>query len=139
MGRGARALSAAVATLAVVAASAQAQDPKYALVHGCYQLRAANGQLVAQDAGPFRMQATDLGRYMLYGKVGNFLGADGKLVDAPGPEADFAVDDPTPAVYTLTGQNGKLVVGGGDTFTFVPADGCAVFPEAELNATGTPG
>jgi hypothetical protein len=133
MGRGARALSAAVATLAVAAASAQAQDPKYALVHGCYSLRAANGQLVA--GGPFRMQATDLGRYMLYGKAGNFLGPDGKLIGEPGPAADFAVDDPTPGVYTLTGQNGRL----GDTFTFVPADGCAVFPEAELNATGTPG
>src|SRR3954471_7633844 len=128
MGRGARALSAALATLAVVAASAQAQDPKYALVHGCYMLRAGSGQ----ELGPFRMQATDLGRYMLYGKAGNFLGADGTMIDQPGPAADFAVDDPTPNVYTLTGQAGKLVLGGSDTFTFVPADGCAVFPEAEL-------
>jgi hypothetical protein len=133
MGRGARALIAAAATLGVAAASAHAQDPKYALVHGCYQLKASNGQLV--EGGPFRMQATDLGRYMLYGKAGNFLGPDGKLIGEPGPAADFAVDDPTPNVYTLTGQNGKL----GDTFTFLPADGCAVFPEAELNATGTPG
>src|SRR6478736_2488681 len=133
MGRGARALSAAIATLAVAASSAHAQDPKYALVHGCYQLKASSGQLVA--GGPFRMQATDLGRYMLYGKAGNFLGPDGSMISDPGPAADFAVDDPTPNVYTLTGQNGKL----GDTFTFLPADGCAVFPEAELNATGTPG
>src|SRR5204862_1887787 len=124
MGRGAKALSAAIATLAVAAASAQAQDPKYALVHGCYELRAANGQ----ELGPFRMQATDLGRYMLYGKAGKFLGPDSTMIDEPGPAADFAVDDPTPGLYTLTGQNGKLVIGGGDTFTFVPADGCAVFP-----------
>ena len=134
MGRGAKALSAAIATLAVAAASAQAQDPKYALVHGCYELRAANGQAL----GPFRMQATDLGRYMLYGKAGDFLGPDGAMIDQAGPDADFAVDDPTPGVYTLTGSHGKLVVGGGDAFTFLPADGCAVFPEAELNATGTP-
>jgi hypothetical protein len=142
MGRRARALSAAVATLCVAAANAHAQDPKYALVHGCYQLKAAGhtppkavgpGQVV--DGGPFRMQATDLGRYMLYGKAGDFLGPDGTMIDEPGPAADFAVDDPTPGVYTLTGQNGRL----GDTWTFVPADGCAVFPEAELNATGTPG
>jgi hypothetical protein len=133
MGRGARELSAAVATLAVAAASAHAQDPKYALVHGCYSLRAANGQAV--DGGPFRMQATDLGRYMLYGKAGNFLGPDGQMISEPGPAADFAVDDATPGVYTLTGENGRL----GDTFTFVPAEGCAVFPEAELDATGTPG
>jgi hypothetical protein len=133
MGRGARALSAAVATLAVAAASAHAQDPKYALVHGCYQVKASTGDVVS--GGPFRMQATDLGRYMFYGKAGDFLGPDGQMISEPGPAADFAVDDPTPGVYTLTGQNGRL----GDTFTFVPAEGCAVFPEAELNATGTPG
>jgi len=141
MGRGARALIAATMLLALPCA-ARAQDPKYALVHGCYALRAANGQLVAEQAGPFRMQATDLGRYMLYGKAGDFLSVDAgnpKLIGEPGPAADFAVEDPTPNAYTLTGQGGKLVVGGSDTFTFVPASGCAVFPEAELNATGTPG
>jgi hypothetical protein len=122
------ALVAAALALAV-SASAQAQDPKYALVHGCYTLRAGDGH----ELGPFRMQATDLGRYMLYGKAGNFLGPDGTMIDQPGPDADFAVDDPTPGVYTLTGSHGKL----GGTWTFVPADGCAVFPEAELNATGT--
>src|SRR3954447_14210619 len=141
MGRGARTLIAVTMLLALPCA-ARAQDPKYALVHGCYALRAANGQLVAEQAGPFRMQATDLGRYMLYGKAGDFLSVDAgnpKLIGEPGPAADFAVEDPTPNVYTLTGQGGKLVVGGSDTFTFVPAQGCAVFPEAELNATGTPG
>src|SRR3954447_10253846 len=141
MGRGARTLIAVTMLLALPCA-ARAQDPKYALVHGCYALRAANGQLVAEQAGPFRMQATDLGRYMLYGKAGNFLSvADGAptMIADPGPDADFAVADQTPNVYTLTGQAGNLTAGGGDTFTFVPAQGCAVFPEAELNATGTPG
>jgi hypothetical protein len=133
MGRGATALGAAIATFAIAAGSAHAQDPKYGLVHGCYQLKASDGHVV--NGGPFRMQATDVGRYMLSGPAGNFLGPDGSMISDPGPAADFAVDDPTPNVYTLTGQNGKL----GDGFTFVPADGCAVFPEAELDATGTPG
>ncbi|MDX6655334.1 MAG: hypothetical protein QOH62_127 [Solirubrobacteraceae bacterium] len=148
-------------------------DPKYALVHGCFALRAASGQFVAKDgaggyaatandvagAEPFRMQATDLGRYMLYGKAGDFLAADGEgavsTITTPGPAADFATQDATPNVYTLTpasaarvvatGAGGKLVLAdpasAGDAahFTFVAAQGCAIFPEAELNATGTPG
>jgi hypothetical protein len=155
MGRGATALVVA-AMLAAAPVAAAKQDPKYGLVHGCFALRAASGHFVAKDgsggyvasandvasAEPFRMQATDLGRYMLYGKAGDFLAVENgavKTIEQPGPAADFAVDDPTPNVYTLTGQSGKLVLGGGSTFSFAPAQGCAKFPEAELNATGTPG
>lgn len=158
----------------VSAAATGGNDPKYALVHGCFALRAASGQYVAKDgaggyaataagvagAEPFRLQATDLGRYMLYGRAGDFLGAAGTsgvaTIATPGPAADFATtDDAQPGVYTLTpatsplalaaAQGGRLVLadpaGAGESahFTFAPAQGCAVFPEAELNATGTPG
>ena len=70
MGRGARALSAAVATLAVAAASAQAQDPKYALVHGCYQLQrgewAGRGRRAVSHAGhgPGQVHALRQGRQL---------------------------------------------------------------------------
>jgi hypothetical protein len=173
MGRSAIAVAAALLVGSPAAAfGAGGTDPKYALVHGCYALRASSGKYVAKDgaggyaatadsvagAEPLRMQATDLGRYMLYGKAGDFLAANGdsgvSTIATPGPAADFATDDATPNVYTLTpasatrvlatGAGGKLVLadpsaaGEAARFTFDPAQGCAVFPEAELNATGTP-
>ena len=60
----------------LLAAPAQAQD-RYALASGCYALT-ANGAQVAKTAGGgyrttagagerFRLQATALGRYLLYG------------------------------------------------------------------------
>ncbi len=58
----------------------------YAMAGGCYALRAANGRFVLRDdqgfvasaadlvgAEPFHFQATDLGRYLLFGKQSDFL------------------------------------------------------------------
>ena len=79
---------------AVLAAPAQAQD-RYSLANGCYALKAPNGKLVAKTADgayratsdrgePFRMQATDLGRYLLYGKDRDFLAyGTQQVVDLP--------------------------------------------------------
>src|SRR5947209_13453472 len=84
------------------------------------------------------MMATALGRYMLYTRDGAFMTAqsDGSLAPAaaPSPAADFAVA-PAGAAFTLAPQSTKTSVA---TVTFAPADGCATFPEAPLNATGTP-
>jgi hypothetical protein len=153
------------------AADPLARDARYALVHGCYALRSAQtGKLVvkaaggyaatagaAADAEGFRMQATGLGTYLLYGRSADFLATDGAgvvTVDEPGPAADFTVA-PTAAntAFTLVSAGGRALVtdpGGRLTlaapdatrdagaFTFVPASGCAVFPEAELNTSGAP-
>ena len=73
--------------MGVSAGEAQAQD-RYALAGGCYVLKsAATGKFVAKaaDGGyrasadgaggaePFRMQATALGRYLLYGAKRDFM------------------------------------------------------------------
>jgi hypothetical protein len=74
------------AVLAAAAPAAQAQD-RYALANGCYGLKSlstgsfaaktADGGYAANveraDAERFRMQATELGRYLLYGKDRDFL------------------------------------------------------------------
>ena len=74
------------AVIAAAAPAAQAQD-RYALANGCYGLKSlSTGSFVAKTAdggyaanadrrrpSAFRMQATDLGRYLLYGKDRDFL------------------------------------------------------------------
>ena len=62
---------------------------RYTLVKGCFALESAGGDLIAQtgdgysatapslaDAEAFRMQATDLGKYLFYGESQDFLGLE---------------------------------------------------------------
>ncbi len=187
-----RALALGLLLAATLAPSAQARD-SYGLANGCYALKAAGGGLVAKtsDGGyraagdrgeAFRMQATDLGRYLLYGKDREFLaygsrapvevpvpvptstpsipplpGAKsaqvGKRVQseaAPSDSADWRIDGAGGAfTLTLPSENralgvdgeGRLVLvdpGSAARFSFSPADGCAVYPEPEVNVTGPP-
>ena len=102
---------------------ARADAPtRFSLGGGCYGLRAPSGAVVA-NGSRLRMQATRLGSYLLYTPGRQFLAAGdaGNVgpVAQPSPQADWQVGD----------------AGGG---AFTPADGCAAYPEAELNATGTP-
>ncbi|MCW2992301.1 MAG: hypothetical protein JWM73_2895 [Solirubrobacterales bacterium] len=117
---------------ALPAASASAAD-RYSLANGCYSL---SGQPAAQQV---RMKATALGRYMLYTKDGRFLTAqpDGSLAPAatPSPAADFAVQEAGAGGFTLAPQSTQATIA---TATFTAAEGCAEFPEAALDATGTP-
>jgi microsomal dipeptidase-like Zn-dependent dipeptidase len=161
-------LSLAVLALPAPASAAPGDEAVYGLVHGCYGLRSVDAQkfvakqasggyaLTADTVGgaePFRMQATALGRYMLYGKAGDFLAAGSgdavEVVGGPGAHADWKVA-PGGGAFRLTlngtnralatDQNGRLVttIGSGTPFTFEKAEGCATFPEAELNVTGEP-
>jgi hypothetical protein len=71
------AVAAALAIVAVAASPAAAKElDRYSIVHGCYSLASASGgpaavkggdgyAMVPGDAEAFRMQATDLGRYLL--------------------------------------------------------------------------
>src|SRR6059058_1376219 len=149
----------ALALLATpVTAHATQLPTRYSLVHGCYALRAANGRSLA-DAGHVRMQATALGRYLLYRPDGTFLAAqdDGTVRPAsePSPAADWRVDPASRGLFTLSPQSAGgrvLSVSGGGAgslanaatagdaarIRFVPANGCAVYPEAALDATGRP-
>ena len=79
-----------------VATAGAATAARYGLVHGCYALQAADGRFLAKagdtyaaiaaDAGSaeaFRMQATRLGDYLLYGVHKDFLADSGNGVPAP--------------------------------------------------------
>lgn len=140
----------------------------YGLVHGCYALRdAASGRYVARDAAgyhagatrladatPFRMQATGLGTYLLYGDAGR-MPSTGLLnsvpaTTTPGPSADWRVADGGNGAVALTSvATGKGLgvgllrrLGQASTaearWTFEPATGCAVFPEIGVGADGEP-
>jgi rhodanese-related sulfurtransferase len=104
------------------------------------------------------MQATTLGSYLLYTPARKFLAArgDGSVApaDQPSAAADWRVTQVAPGVFVLSPasqpdrvlslKNGDLTVvprasaGYGSRFAFALAAGCAVYPEAQLNATGTP-
>src|SRR3954452_2005583 len=136
------------------AALAQGDDARYALAGGCYQLKAnALGRVVA-GGDAFRLQATDLGSYMLYGPKRDFLagGSNGTVERAPdgGPSADWRIDGPKDSFRIAlpsadralaTSPGGDLTLVAPDAagrFSFVPAQGCAAFPEVEINASGEP-
>lgn len=121
-----------------LAVSPQAQT-RYSLVHGCYALSSpSRGTPIAPSVGPFTMQAAALGVYLLYGPQGDYLTDDGtgNLSGASTPSAatEWTVDGSSAQGFTMTnaGTGMRLPV------TFVPATGCAAYPEAQVDAVGTP-
>jgi microsomal dipeptidase-like Zn-dependent dipeptidase len=145
-------------------AGASANQTRYSLVNGCYGLRAdGQGKFIAREgdgfaaraglsgAEPIRMQATDLGRYLLYASGEDFIALSGDEVvsdNQASSAADWTVR-PRGEGFTLTnraagrqlalGAGGALVSvpeGAGRAFVFKPVGGCAVYPEVEVNATG---
>src|SRR3954447_21090459 len=151
----------ALAMLAAAPVTAQAAakpQTRYSLVHGCYALTAATGRPLAA-AKQVRMQATALGRYLLYLPDRTFLAAQGDAsvspASEPSPAADWTVKRAGPGLFSLSPQSARdrvLAVAGNGAGTlvdastagnagqirFVPATGCAVFPEAALDARGKP-
>jgi hypothetical protein len=128
----------AVAALVVLLPAASASADRYSLQGGCYALQDGSGKAIT-GGEQIRMQATDLGSYLLYRPDKTFLAADssGALAPAaqPSPAADFVVNNGNGVDYTMAPKsNPKQVM----TVRFAPAQGCAVFPEAELDATGKP-
>ncbi|MGI8460554.1 MAG: Coagulation factor 5/8 type domain-containing protein [Solirubrobacterales bacterium] len=151
------ALGVLAAFLAVVPASSagsETQPTRYSLAGGCFALEAASSGQAATGAEKLRMQATGLGTYLLYTPDRTVLAAQGNGSVAPekiaSPSADWRVTDAGEGSFTLSplsdpnlslriDQGGALAVSGSPTpFAFAPADGCAVYPEAELNARGKP-
>ena len=139
----------------------------YAFANGCYALRDANtGRFVVRDAlgyaatapttgaaTPFRMQATDLGSYLLYGPDERMPSAG--ALDAlaatltPGRAADWRLTDGGETLrltnvstgrHLGVGALGRLVqvASTNPRWSFEPAQGCASFPEVEVNVTGQP-
>ena len=152
---GTGALGALALTLAIsgpALAGAQAPD-RYDLAGGCYSLRSeANGKLVS---GGLRMQAADLGSYLLYDGDRRFVTLDrnGRLVRAAEPSpASVWVVQPDGDAFTVGSQGrrlaasaaGELIVAAATApraatrFSFQRVPGCPRFPEVEVNAVGEP-
>jgi hypothetical protein len=110
---------------------------RYSLVHGCFALSAGRkGPALASSDGPFRMQAAALGVYLLYEPNGGYL------TSAGGGEFAGAATPSTAAEWEVTGtqRHGfaltNLGTGSKSPVAFLPAAGCAVYPEAGVDATG---
>src|SRR5215212_9000329 len=116
---------ATVALLALPAGAVAADAPtRYSLAGGCYALQGvAGGEQV-------RMQATTLGRYLLFRPDGTFLAAqeDARVAPAaqPSPAADWRVEEAGDGAFTLTPQSGGTPLTG---VRFAGVSGCAEFPE----------
>ena len=147
-------------------------DSRYTLANGCFALGQGGSYAVKAAGGyessagsiagaePFRMQATDLGRYLLYDSDREFL-ADSGLIN--GQPVTAAGEPSNAADWTITEDGGgfevtnastdrQLAVGSGGTliavaegsagaagrFTFASASGCPQYPEIEVNASGGP-
>ena len=124
-----------LAGLSAVPATAEAAD-RFALANGCYAVTDVGGARVADSV---RMKASALGRYLLFRQDGSFVAArgDGRLGTAasPSPATDFEVQDAGGETFRLVPQSSGAPVA---TVRFAPAQGCAEFPEAGLQAEGTP-
>ena len=157
-------LALAIALALPAAAPAQEESgPAYGLAKGCYSLQAASdGKFVAKgedgsyrlvadqaQAEAFRFQATRLGQFLLYGKARDFMSGDGDVKAASGPDgtADWAVvGNAGNHRFTLPDAGGRAlgrdgdrlvtVEGAGEEFLLPTAQGCAEYPEVDLNATG---
>ena len=159
----------ALVALLPTAPAADAAEPvtdRYSLAGGCYGLRSESlGTFVVKEgdgyrasapgvagAEPLRMQATDLGRYLLYGAERDFLAAsllDGVESSAePSIVAEWIVRGPATGFEIVNRSNhrGLAVSGDGrlvladqpEAFGFEPAADCPRYPEIKVNATGAP-
>jgi hypothetical protein len=133
-----RALGVALVVIALTAGGAQAAVPydRYGFVHGCYSFQDGGGQMIAPAAGPFRMQATTLGEYLLYGVHEDFLADPGTGTPtpaaAPSTAAEWEVTGNLDAGYRLKNKATNNVI----PVTVLSESGCAVYPEASTGAHG---
>ncbi len=161
-------LAVSVAVLTGPLAPKASATDRYAFANGCFALRTivshkfvvknADGSYRATAADktgatPFRMQATALGRYLLYGPDGS-MPAAGLLnkisaTKTPGPAADWVVDTVGRAFVLKAFQTGQgvrsgtggvlgLVASDPEGMAFESTTGCSNFPEVQVNVTGTP-
>ncbi len=110
-------------------ATARSAPPlnRYSLVHGCFLLHGSG-----LPSGPFRMQATSLGDYLLYGTGNSFMSAGGAMVRSPSADTVWRVEGDSRHGFTITNTG----VGGTIPVRFGAASGCATYPEGQVDATG---
>lgn len=131
-------LTALSAGPAMGTATADPTQTRYSLVNGCYMIDTPTGPL-APASGPYRMQATALGEYLLYGRNREILNAlpPQSVVTTTTPTwtSVWRVDGSGATGFTLTNTATRT----SGPVTFVPATGCADYPEANDGTSGAPG
>ncbi|NKF24451.1 peptidase M19 [Solimonas sp. C16B3] len=169
-----RGLLAAVALLVLASCSSSSSSkapgtsavPKtrYDMANGCYAMQSvATGAFVTrsgdgysasagslEEAEPFSMKPTALGRYLFNCPDSNLLVAGSSSAARaakPSDAADWVVDDADGGGYTVVQQvdgrglsadaDGTLLVGeAADAFRFVPTTGCTSYPEISDDVDG---
>jgi hypothetical protein len=106
---------------------------RYTLVHGCYAIASPSNAPIAAANGPFRLQAAALGVYLLYTPGGRYLNAGLTVASTPTAASEWTVTGSGRTGFTMTGHAGSAIA-----VKFVPASGCATFPEAGVDASGQP-
>ena len=150
------ALAVVAAFAAVPASASRGTQSRYSLAGGCFSLRSAATGEAGAGARKLRLQATSLGRYLLYRPDRSFLaaGAGGDVgpAAAPSKAAEWRVRG-RQGRFTLSPSSDPkrlLVVGRGGSMrltghrarravlAFSRARGCPRYPEAQLGARGKP-
>jgi hypothetical protein len=142
---------------------------RYAMASGCYGLRSVRtGTWVKRDGDGFRtgagsystgtplhFQATDLGRYLLYGNRQDFVaqhhdslgtGDAVESADAPSEHADWTVTTSGADFLLRIGTKYLSVAPGGalvmstrhEPYRMRTRSGCAAWPEVQTNVSGRP-
>jgi hypothetical protein len=138
-------LSGAVVTLSgspssILARPSASRAPltRYSLVHGCFRLTSPGGRAeIGAGHGPFRMQAAALGVYLLYGPAGEYLSDDGagglQAASTASAASEWRVTGDARRGFSAT----NLATSKGFRVKFTPASGCATYPEAQVDASGS--
>jgi hypothetical protein len=114
-----------LALVALYPAAAQGAETRYSLANGCFAVKStSSGMYISRDgptpdlaeAEPFRMKASALGRYLLYGTKRDFLRPRGRGVAFSSRPAVWTVDG------RLRSQDGR--------YSFTRTGVCSPFPEA---------
>jgi len=115
----------AVLALAAPSAHAATDDAVYALAGTCASVPGLSAQ-------PVSFKATGLGRFLLMDPTGRLVGSGGGPETA-GPADEWSVARSGASFTFKNTQSGRAV-----SSAVTPATGCAAFPEADRNVTGTP-
>jgi hypothetical protein len=105
---------------------------RYSLVHGCYTVRVGAARRPIAG-GPFRMQVAALGIYLLYTPNGRFLTTGLRTVSTPSRATLWRANGSAKRGFTIT----NLATRARLPVRFRSASGCARYPEAGVDATGS--
>lgn len=143
---------------AAAAAVRAAPVDRYAMANACFALREAAGPGHLRVAGSaissvqrldeataLFMKPTALGKYLFYTPDRRFLALAGdgsvSVADVPSDSVEWTIDQVTGGFSILSSTSAATAftaAGLQAPFQFVPVSGCTDYPEAQLNASGTP-